>query len=65
MEFKKIKNKIKEKGLKHNFIASVLSITPTSFARKIKGKNMFTISEMKKLSEILNLSDDEKLEFFL
>lgn len=65
MNLEKIKNKIKEKGLKHNYISSELEITPTAFARKINGKNMFTIKEMKKLSILLKLNDKEKLEFFL
>ena len=65
MKLEKLKNKIKEKGLKYNYIASNLNITPTAFGRKMKGKNMFTIEEMKKLSNILMLSDSERLDFFL
>lgn len=65
MKLEKIKKKIKERGIKHNFIANKLKITPTAFGRKIKGKNFFTINELKELSKILELNDKEKLEFFL
>lgn len=65
MDLEKIKNKIKEKGLKQNYIASRLNITETALSRKLIGKNLFTINEIKELCILLDLSKEEKLKFFL
>lgn len=51
----KIKLKIIERGFKIGYVAKQLGITPNCLSRKLKGKSEFTISEAKKLCEILDV----------
>ncbi|WP_068449227.1 helix-turn-helix domain-containing protein [Caviibacter abscessus] len=65
MQYQKLKDKISQKGLKHNFLAGILGISNNTFSRKIQGKSQFSLKELKLLSNELNLSTKEKEEFFL
>lgn len=60
-----LKTKIKESGFKMKFLADKLNLSEYGFALKVSGKNEFKLSEMKYLSEILNISnEDRNLIFF-
>ena len=65
MNLEKLKEKIKEKGIKYNYLANILGIDKNTFSRKIKGKTSFTLEEIKTISKIINLNDNEKLIIFL
>ena len=64
MNNKKLNNTIKDKGLKKQFVALELGITPYGLAKKLNGENEFKVSEMVKLSNLLDLSEQEKNEIF-
>lgn len=64
MNNKKLNSTIKEKGLKKQYIALELGIAPYSLAKKLKGENEFKVSEMVKLSDLLDLSEQEKNDIF-
>ncbi|WP_064580852.1 helix-turn-helix domain-containing protein [Streptobacillus moniliformis] len=65
MNLEKIKKRIDEKGIKQKYIANLLGISENALSRKLNGKNMFTVEEIKIISNILRLNDREKIEFFL
>jgi hypothetical protein len=50
---------IKDSGLKYNYIAKSLGITPFGLSKKIDGIYEFKASEVKKICDILNISDGE------
>ena len=52
----KIETLINEKGFKKSFIAKNLNISVESLRKKLKGLVDFKVSELIKLSDILNLS---------
>ena len=58
--------KIKKSGFKLYWIADKVDISRQALGRKIRGEADFRISEVQKLSELLNLSseDRDKLFFF-
>lgn len=52
-------------GYKKNYIAQKLNLTAYGLALKIAGENEFKASEIYKISELLNLSNQERdLIFF-
>ena len=64
MHNKKLNNTIKDKGFKKQYIALELGITPYCLAKKLNGENEFKVSEMVKLSNLLDLSEKEKNDIF-
>jgi DNA-binding helix-turn-helix protein len=64
MNFKKLKDELFINGLKYEDVAKMLNISTTSFSNKINGKVDFTLSEVVKLSNFLNLSTEEKENIF-
>lgn len=58
--------KIDESGLKRNYIAEQLGITPQGFYLKTSGKNEFTASQIQKLCDLLRITapKDIKAIFF-
>lgn len=60
----KIKCKIKEKGYKLKFIAEKLDLTPYGLSLKLNGKSDFKWNEVVEISNILNLTEEEKRNFF-
>lgn len=56
--------RIKEKGLKYKVIAEKLGITPYCLQRKINNENEFKVSEVDKLSSMLELSLHETQAIF-
>lgn len=62
----KLKGKIVEKELTYENCAKALGISKNSFSSKINNKTEsgFGIVEAKELSDLLDLSNDEKLSIF-
>ena len=56
--------KIQESGIKIGHIARVLNLSRQGLYNKINGKTEFFGSEITKLSEILNLSIEERENIF-
>ncbi len=61
---KKLKDKIRDKGLKYSYVASRLGLTPFGFQKKVENDTEFKASEIKKLYELLDLSEKERTEIF-
>ena len=53
---------LKDKSLKD--LARDIGISATALYRKIKGVSEFSASEIKKISQILNLSNDKIIDIF-
>lgn len=60
-----LRKKIGESGLKLNYIAGQLGITPRALDMKIKNETEFKPSEIKKFSELLGIetAEEQKLIF--
>ena len=65
LDYKKIKKVIKEKGYRHDFIAKKMNISKLSLSYKLNCKIDFWTEEIKMLSDILDLTPQEKMEIFL
>lgn len=61
---KMLRTTIESRGLKYKYIADELGITPYGFQKKAENDSEFKASEIKKLSELLELSLDEKEQIF-
>lgn len=55
---------IERSGLKKGKIAEALGKTINTFSRKLAGKQDFTESEMRTLTQILHLSVEERMAIF-
>lgn len=62
MNLEKLKLYIDRSGLKQQWLAEQLEISRGAFANKITGKSEFRVNELLKLTELLNLDNDEKME---
>lgn len=51
-----VKDKIKKKGLKNNYIAQKMGINNVSFSDRLTGKVNFKTDEVFKLAKILNIN---------
>ena len=59
-----LNDKIDASGLKRNSIAEKLGVSRVSLYNKVRGVTEFTAVEMYTLSDLLNLTDDEKESIF-
>lgn len=64
MKVKILKEIIREKGLRQDFLAKKLNLSQYGFSLKLNGKNEFKWSEIEKLISILNLNDSERDKIF-
>lgn len=53
---------IADRGLKKNYIAKVIGITPETLIRKIKNVSEFKASEIDKLCQLLAIDDHKERE---
>ena len=65
MNNNKLKGILVEKGKTYSDCSKVLGLTITGFSNKINGHSNFYIHEANKLSEYLQLTEDEKVAIFL
>jgi transcriptional regulator with XRE-family HTH domain len=56
---------MKRKNFTYESLAKVLGISHNSFWRKINGMNEFTLSEVQKIVEALNINESKFKEIFL
>ena len=59
-----LRDTIKNSGLKYNFIASKLGLSTMGLLKKVENETEFKASEIKKLSELLRLTSDERDRIF-
>jgi len=59
-----LKQKIKDSGLKINFVAEKVGISYQSFWQKMEGKTKFALEEVQKLCNVLNLSTEDRDQIF-
>lgn len=64
MNLKLLEEKIKNSGLKYEFIAEKLSITEAGLRKKRAGVSEFKASEVKILKNLLHLSSEDIEEIF-
>jgi len=64
MAYNVLKLKIKDKKLNYQKLAKELRISESGLNKKINGKNYFTQSEIYKIKELLELSDNELIKIF-
>lgn len=65
MKVDKLKGKLRENKLSYERCAEELNISDTTLYNKISGRSKFYVEEVDKLSKILNLTLDEKIDIFL
>ena len=66
MNLPKLRGKIAEKGFSQNDISRLFGgCTRQTVSNKVSGKTPITLDEAQRLSELLNLTDQEKLDIFL
>ena len=58
IDLEKLRNLIDDSGLKMNFIANELNLSRESLYHKLEGKTEFKVSEVQKLTRVLNMSND-------
>ncbi|WP_455045140.1 DUF739 family protein [Leptotrichia trevisanii] len=64
MAYSVLKLKIKDKKLNYQKLAKELRISESGLNKKINGKNYFTQSEIYKIKELLELTDNELIKIF-
>lgn len=65
MKLELLNDKIRESGMKKNFLAEQIGIDRVSLYNKLAGKTEFTVTEIIKLCDALKLNDREKKQIFL
>lgn len=61
----KLRGRIREKGLTQKDVAAMLNVSETTVGAKINNRSPITLDEADKLSEMLGISDEEFVVFFL
>ena len=61
---KKLRDAVAAKGLKYNYLADNLGLTPYGLKKKIENDTEFKAGEVKKLSDLLGLSNRERDAIF-
>ena len=64
VDYKKLNDKVKNSGLKKNYIAKKLGLTPYGLAKKLSGETEFKASEMAGISDVLKLTGEMREEIF-
>lgn len=55
---------VEERGVKYQYLAALIGITPNGLKRKIDNVSEFKASEIHKLSKALSLSDTQREAIF-
>ena len=61
---KKLKGKLREKGMTQSDLAKALKLSSCSVNRKINGKCGMTLDEAEKTAEILGIGDEAFRDYF-
>ncbi len=59
-----LKTKIKESGLKKEYISEKLNISMSSLSNKLNGRYPFSVNQMYQVQDILKLNDKETKDIF-
>ena len=59
-----LENLIRESGIKKGFISEQMGITRASFANKINNRSEFTGSQIKAITDILKLTQEQRESIF-
>lgn len=59
-----LKSKITDSGFRVAYIAKWLNLTPAGLYKKLAGGSEFNAREMTQISDLLRLSDAEKISIF-
>lgn len=65
MNIDKLKGKLVEKKKTYDDCSKFLEVTTSTFNNKMNGKSKFYVEEINKLSELLELTNEEKIDIFL
>lgn len=65
MKLNRVKGKLKENNITYSKLSSMIGISTATLNDKMNGKRKFYIDEIKKISNILNFTDEEKIDIFL
>ena len=60
----KLKRRITDSGLKVTYVAKWINLTPAGLYKKLAGGSEFNAREMTQLSDLLRLTDEEKVSIF-
>lgn len=64
IETETLKKKIKEKGLKLNYVSDYIGISRYTLKLKLEGKNEFKPSEIRVLCKLLDIKTSERDKIF-
>lgn len=56
--------KIRQSGLKQNFIVDKIGISNQAFSKKKNNKTPFRVSEIYVICDLLDITDDERMNIF-
>lgn len=59
---KAVKDQIGKRGIKQNFVAERIGLSPQAFSRKLNGGTKFTINEISKLMKLLDIPPEILLD---
>jgi hypothetical protein len=65
LKLNKLKGKLVEREMSYEKCANSLEISITAFNNKMNGHSKFYIEEAKQLGDILNMTQQEKIDIFL
>ncbi len=65
MKLDKLKGKLKERKLTYADVAKALNVSVTTVNSKMNGETRFYAEEIRMLSQLLKLTDEEKIDIFL
>lgn len=65
MRANKLKGKIIEKGLSVEYVAEKMGIDKTTFYRKLREFERFTIGDVQQIKDILELNSQETCDIFV
>lgn len=55
---------IQNKGIKKNYLAKTLGISNQAFTNKMKGKNLFKVTEIAVIADVIGLSQKDIYNIF-
>lgn len=61
---KRLRDKIKDSGLKYSYLLACMGLTPYGLSKKIENDSEFKASEIQSLFELLKLTCSERDEIF-
>lgn len=65
VDLNKLRGKVVEKGLSQQELAVLIGIDRSTFYRKMKNGGDFSIGEVSKMAEVMQLTNQEAVDIFL